>query len=52
MTDTIREHQQLLEKIKAQDFKGLDCLIEHHLTIAQDINLELLDKQSAKRGLL
>jgi DNA-binding GntR family transcriptional regulator len=52
MTDTIKEHQQLLEKIKAQDFTGLDCLIEHHLTIAQDINLELLDNQSAKRGLL
>jgi DNA-binding GntR family transcriptional regulator len=43
MTDTIKEHQQLLEKIRTQDLKGLELLIEHHLTIAQDINLELLD---------
>lgn len=42
MADTIQEHILLLDLIKGHDIKALEELIEHHLTIAQNINLELL----------
>lgn len=42
MDDTLAEHEQLLTKIQNHDIAGLEKLMEHHLTIAQDINLNLL----------
>lgn len=44
MADTITEHMDFLEMMKNQDFRGLEQLTEHHLNVAQDINLQLLRK--------
>lgn len=44
MADTIMEHRDFLEMMKNQDFHGLEQLTEHHLNVAQDINLQLLKK--------
>lgn len=44
MSDTTKEHLSLLEMVQNHDIYGLEKLIEHHLTIAQNINLELLQK--------
>lgn len=43
MADTIDEHVSFLETIKEHDFDRMNQLIEHHLIVAQNINLELLD---------
>lgn len=42
MADTIEEHITILEMIKNHQIRDLEELISHHLTIAQEINLELL----------
>lgn len=42
MDDTLAEHEQILTKIQEHDIIGLEKLMEHHLMIAQDINLNLL----------
>lgn len=47
MDETYTEHENLLNMIKKQDFQGLEDLIRHHLTVAQDINLELLQNTDA-----
>lgn len=42
MDDTLAEHKQILTKIQEHDIIGLEKLMEHHLMIAQNINLNLL----------
>lgn len=42
MADTIQEHAHMLHLIQAHDTRALEELMEHHLTVAQNINLELL----------
>ena len=42
MDDTMKEHEQILELISSHDMEGLEKLMDHHLTIAQEINLNLL----------
>lgn len=42
MADTIQEHIHMLHLLKNHDTKALEELMEHHLTVAQNINLELL----------
>lgn len=44
MADTTTEHIALLDMVKTHDTLGLEQLMEHHLSIAQNINLELLEK--------
>ena len=43
MRDTVDEHVELLEIIQAQDFKRLEALIDHHMVVAQEINLDFLE---------
>ena len=43
MDDTMTEHEQLLTFIETQDIDGLEKLMDHHLAIAQEINLNILD---------
>ncbi|MCI8326829.1 MAG: GntR family transcriptional regulator [Lachnospiraceae bacterium] len=45
MEDTITEHLTLLDIVKSRDLQDLESLIEHHLTTAQDINLQILAKR-------
>lgn len=42
MADTIQEHIHMLNLIQNHDTRALEQLMEHHLTVAQNINLELL----------
>lgn len=42
MADTIKEHATILQMSREKDLHGLETLINHHLHIAQDINLQLL----------
>ena len=42
MDDTMAEHIRILELVQSHDMNSLEKLMEHHLTIAQDINLNLL----------
>lgn len=42
MDDTMAEHEKILTLIENHDMAELEALMEHHLTIAQDINLNLL----------
>ncbi|MCI8485097.1 MAG: GntR family transcriptional regulator [Lachnospiraceae bacterium] len=44
MADTITEHMTFLEMMQTGDLHGLETLTEHHLTVAQDINLQLLEQ--------
>ena len=43
MDDTMVEHEQILSFIQNHDMEGLEKLMEHHLTIAQEINLNILE---------
>lgn len=43
MDDTMVEHEQILSFIQNHDMEGLEHLMEHHLTIAQQINLNILE---------
>lgn len=42
MEETIEEHIAMLERIKNKDIDGLEKLLDHHLSVAQNINLELI----------
>ena len=42
MDDTMAEHIRILELVQSHDMNSLEKLMEHHLTIAQDINMNLL----------
>lgn len=42
MDDTMAEHEQILRMIQEHDMTGLEAMMEHHLAIAQEINLNLL----------
>lgn len=42
MHDTVDEHVKLLETMQNQDFPTLENLLNHHMVVAQDINLDLL----------
>ncbi len=48
MEDTITEHDEMLETIREQDLGKLERLLERHLLIAQDINLELLGQRGER----
>lgn len=52
MDDTIIEHENLLTMIKKQDYSSLETLINHHLLIAQDINLDLLKNNNSVHTIL
>lgn len=43
MEETITEHEHLLQMVQNHDISGLEDLLEHHLTTAQNINLKLLE---------
>ncbi len=43
MEETITEHEHFLRMIREHDIAGLEDMLEHHLTTAQNINLRLLD---------
>lgn len=43
MDDTMKEHVRILELVKEHKTVELEELMEHHLTIAQNINLNLLE---------
>lgn len=43
MDETIEEHELILETIQEHNMQSLERLMEHHLMVAQNINLELLD---------
>ncbi|MGL4607897.1 MAG: GntR family transcriptional regulator [Eubacteriaceae bacterium] len=43
MKDTLKEHQNLLQKIKKQDSLGLETQLNQHLIVAQDINLTMIE---------
>ena len=45
MDDTMTEHEQILSFIQNHDMESLEKLMEHHLTIAQEINLNILDNE-------
>ena len=45
MDDTMTEHEQILSFIQNHDMEGLEQLMEHHLTIAQQINLNILEDE-------
>lgn len=42
MEDTIQEHMRIFDMIQARNLVALEQELDHHLTIAQDINLHLL----------
>ncbi len=42
MEDTLKEHQEILRLIKEGDLAGLEALLEAHLNIPKEINMELL----------
>lgn len=44
MEDTAKEHQAILEMVENHQLQELEALIEHHLYIAQGINLKLMEK--------
>lgn len=43
MEETITEHESFLQMIRSHDIAGLENMLEHHLTTAQNINLKLLE---------
>ncbi len=43
MEETITEHEIFLQMIRSHDIAGLENMLEHHLTTAQNINLKLLE---------
>lgn len=43
MEETITEHNAFLRMLREQDMTGLEDMVEHHLTTAQNINLTLLE---------
>lgn len=45
MLDTVSEHEKLLCLIESQDSLTLENYLNNHLTIAQDINLDLLEDE-------
>ncbi|MBE5955155.1 MAG: hypothetical protein E7253_01745 [Lachnospiraceae bacterium] len=45
MDDTMAEHEQILTLIQNHNMEGLKQLMEHHLTIAQKINLNILENK-------
>lgn len=45
MDDTMKEHIRILELVEKHEMVELEELMEHHLTIAQNINLNLLEKK-------
>lgn len=45
MDDTVSEHEQILTLIQDRDIDGLEELMEHHLAIAQKINLNMLENE-------
>lgn len=42
MEDTLKEHREILRLIKEGDLAGLEALLEAHLNIPKEINMELL----------
>lgn len=42
MEETMEEHMAIFQKIKDRDIEGLEQLLDHHLSVAQNINLDLL----------
>lgn len=47
MDETITEHTRFLSLLEQHDIQELEHLLEQHLTIAQDINLSLLEHHSS-----
>ena len=43
MEETITEHEAFLRMLREHDMNGLENMVEHHLTTAQNINLKLLE---------
>ncbi|MDO4976063.1 MAG: GntR family transcriptional regulator [Eubacteriales bacterium] len=43
MIDTAKEHESMLAMVEQHDIASLESLLKHHLVIAENINLELLD---------
>ncbi len=44
MKETVTEHICFLDMLKKHDVDGLETMLNHHLTVAQDINLTLLEQ--------
>ncbi|MEG1432346.1 MULTISPECIES: GntR family transcriptional regulator [Eubacterium] len=44
MQDTVAEHQHMMAMIRSRDIIGLEEQLDHHLNIAQHINLDMLEK--------
>lgn len=42
MDDTMKEHEKILTMIQTHDMASLETLMDHHLIVAQNINLNLL----------
>lgn len=45
MDDTMAEHEQILTLIENHDIDGLEKLMDHHLAIAQKINLNIIENE-------
>lgn len=48
MEDTIKEHDEMLETVKKGELGKLEGLMERHLRIAQEINLQLLEEKGER----